>query len=85
MGCGKIVCAQEGSGPCFFCGTLVCSKEETEVMVADLKSISLLLHFVTHSVFYFQQTPFIYSFLLEYLVAHQRRKNNFEARQSDEN
>lgn len=32
MGCGKIVCAQEGSGPCFFCGTLVCTKEEREVL-----------------------------------------------------
>ncbi|VDM63867.1 unnamed protein product [Angiostrongylus costaricensis] len=43
MGCGKIVCAQEGSGPCSFCGTLVCTKEEKEVMVADLRSISLLV------------------------------------------
>ncbi|PIO67573.1 hypothetical protein TELCIR_10669 [Teladorsagia circumcincta] len=30
MGCGKIVCVQEGSGPCFFCGNLVCTKEEKE-------------------------------------------------------
>ncbi|KAF7232402.1 hypothetical protein EG68_09814 [Paragonimus skrjabini miyazakii] len=28
--CGRIVCAQEGSGPCFFCGHLVCSKEEKQ-------------------------------------------------------
>lgn len=32
MGCGKIVCVQEGSGPCFYCGTLVCTREEREVI-----------------------------------------------------
>ncbi|CAD6198267.1 unnamed protein product [Caenorhabditis auriculariae] len=32
MGCGRIVCAQEGSGPCFTCGTLVCTREEREVL-----------------------------------------------------
>ncbi|KAF8364015.1 trip-4 [Pristionchus pacificus] len=32
MGCGKIVCTQEGSGPCFFCRTLVCTKEQREVL-----------------------------------------------------
>ncbi|KAK6019119.1 hypothetical protein OSTOST_15254 [Ostertagia ostertagi] len=32
MGCGKIVCVQEGSGPCFFCGNLVCTKEEKEIL-----------------------------------------------------
>ena len=32
MGCGKVVCAQEGSGPCFFCGTLVCTREEKEII-----------------------------------------------------
>lgn len=26
--CGRIVCEQEGSGPCLFCGALVCSEEE---------------------------------------------------------
>ncbi|KJH45848.1 hypothetical protein DICVIV_08109 [Dictyocaulus viviparus] len=31
-GCGKIVCIQEGSGPCFFCGTFVCTMEEREII-----------------------------------------------------
>lgn len=30
--CGRIVCEQEGSGPCFFCGNLVCSEEELRVI-----------------------------------------------------
>nr|XP_045620438.1 activating signal cointegrator 1-like [Procambarus clarkii] len=30
--CGRIVCEQEGSGPCQFCGNLVTSKEEKEVL-----------------------------------------------------
>lgn len=30
--CGRIVCEQEGSGPCLFCGNLVCTKEEQEVL-----------------------------------------------------
>ena len=30
--CGKIVCAQEGSGPCLFCDALVCTKQEQEVL-----------------------------------------------------
>ncbi|XP_078285857.1 activating signal cointegrator 1 [Rhinoraja longicauda] len=35
LGCGRIVCAQEGSGPCMFCGMLVCTKEEQEILVRD--------------------------------------------------
>ncbi|KAK3893874.1 hypothetical protein Pcinc_002316 [Petrolisthes cinctipes] len=30
--CGRIVCEQEGSGPCQFCGSLVVSKEERELL-----------------------------------------------------
>ncbi|XP_071532178.1 activating signal cointegrator 1 [Panulirus ornatus] len=30
--CGRIVCEQEGSGPCQFCGDLVITKEEKEVL-----------------------------------------------------
>ncbi|KAK4289239.1 hypothetical protein Pmani_037782 [Petrolisthes manimaculis] len=30
--CGRIVCEQEGSGPCQFCGNLVVSKEERELL-----------------------------------------------------
>uniref|UniRef100_F1L3P8 Activating signal cointegrator 1 n=1 Tax=Ascaris suum TaxID=6253 RepID=F1L3P8_ASCSU len=32
MGCGRIVCEQEGSGPCFACGQLVCTREEREIL-----------------------------------------------------
>ncbi|CAJ0581242.1 unnamed protein product, partial [Mesorhabditis spiculigera] len=32
LGCGKIVCVQEGSGPCMVCGTLVCTEEEKEIL-----------------------------------------------------
>jgi len=28
--CGRIVCEKEGSGPCYFCGSLVCCREELE-------------------------------------------------------
>ncbi|XP_067931786.1 activating signal cointegrator 1-like [Watersipora subatra] len=30
--CGRVVCKQEGSGPCVFCGNLVCSEEEREII-----------------------------------------------------
>ena len=36
LGCGRIVCSQEGSGPCLFCGTLVVTREEQ--IVLDRKS-----------------------------------------------
>lgn len=32
MKCGRIVCEQEGSGPCLYCGNLVCSKEEQDLI-----------------------------------------------------
>ncbi|KAK7073108.1 Activating signal cointegrator 1 [Halocaridina rubra] len=32
MKCGRIICEQEGSGPCPFCGNLVVSKEEEELL-----------------------------------------------------
>lgn len=32
--CGRVVCEQEGSGPCFFCGNLVCSREERQIIEA---------------------------------------------------
>jgi hypothetical protein len=28
--CGRIVCEEEGSGPCYFCGNLVCTRQEQE-------------------------------------------------------
>jgi hypothetical protein len=36
LGCGRIVCSQEGSGPCLFCGSLVVTREEQVVL--DRKS-----------------------------------------------
>lgn len=35
--CGRIVCMQEGSGPCYFCGALVCSREEQEILARNSK------------------------------------------------
>lgn len=32
LGCGKVVCSQEGAGPCLFCRTLVCTREQQEVL-----------------------------------------------------
>ncbi|KAI6223251.1 Zf-C2HC5 domain-containing protein [Aphelenchoides besseyi] len=35
--CGRIVCEQEGSGPCVFCGEFVCTREEAEIISNDTK------------------------------------------------
>ncbi|XP_043505728.1 activating signal cointegrator 1 [Polistes fuscatus] len=35
--CGRIVCYQEGSGPCFFCETLVCSREQQAILSSNTK------------------------------------------------
>jgi hypothetical protein len=37
QGCGRIVCEQEGSGPCVFCGKFVCTREEKQVIEKDSK------------------------------------------------
>lgn len=37
LGCGRIVCEQEGSGACFFCGKLVCSEEEQRLINSQTK------------------------------------------------
>ncbi|XP_034951600.1 activating signal cointegrator 1 [Chelonus insularis] len=37
LNCGKIVCAQEGSGPCFFCGELVCTPDQQSVLAMNTK------------------------------------------------
>ncbi|XP_032647071.2 activating signal cointegrator 1 isoform X2 [Chelonoidis abingdonii] len=41
--CGRIVCEQEGSGPCFFCSTLVCTKEEQDILQRDSNKSQKLL------------------------------------------
>lgn len=33
--CARIVCEQEGSGPCLFCGNLVCTDEEQRLIESD--------------------------------------------------
>lgn len=35
--CGRIVCEQEGSGPCLFCGHLVCNLEEQMLIESSSK------------------------------------------------
>lgn len=37
MQCGRIVCEQEGSGPCLFCGNLVCTEDELRVIESSSK------------------------------------------------
>lgn len=35
--CGKIICIQEGPGPCTFCGTPVLSKDQQLLLIAEAK------------------------------------------------
>ncbi|ORY99307.1 putative zinc finger motif, C2HC5-type-domain-containing protein [Syncephalastrum racemosum] len=37
LNCGKIICTQEGTGPCTFCGTPVLSKEQQVALIAEAK------------------------------------------------
>ncbi|VDK80030.1 unnamed protein product [Onchocerca ochengi] len=32
ISCGRVVCEQEGSGPCMFCNELVCTREERQIL-----------------------------------------------------
>uniref|UniRef100_A0A7E4VQT6 Zf-C2HC5 domain-containing protein n=1 Tax=Panagrellus redivivus TaxID=6233 RepID=A0A7E4VQT6_PANRE len=41
--CGRIVCRQEGSGPCFFCQTLVCTADERALIESGTKRGNELL------------------------------------------
>ena len=41
--CGRIVCQQEGSGPCLFCNHLVCTREEQEVLNRGSKKSETLM------------------------------------------
>lgn len=43
LNCGRVVCAQEGSGPCFFCGKLVCTLEQQKVLAERSKKSERLL------------------------------------------
>lgn len=40
--CGRIVCAQEGSGPCFFCDEMVCTRYEMEILQTNTKESARL-------------------------------------------
>lgn len=35
LNCGRIICTQEGAGPCFFCGELVCSPEQQQILASN--------------------------------------------------
>lgn len=37
INCGRIVCEQEGSGPCLFCGNLVCTEDEQRLIESSSK------------------------------------------------
>lgn len=41
--CGRIVCEQEGAGPCFFCGTLVCCPEAMKILQRNSRQSESLL------------------------------------------
>lgn len=36
--CGRIVCEQEGSGPCLFCGNLVCTEDEQRLIESSTQN-----------------------------------------------
>lgn len=38
MQCGRVVCEQEGSGPCLFCGNLVCTEDELRAIESSSQS-----------------------------------------------
>lgn len=42
LNCGRIVCAQEGPGPCFFCEELVCSPEQRAILQSKSKQADTL-------------------------------------------
>ncbi|XP_070542239.1 activating signal cointegrator 1-like isoform X2 [Ptychodera flava] len=41
--CGRVVCEQEGSGPCYYCGALVCTPNEQEVLARNSHKSEKLL------------------------------------------
>jgi len=43
LACGRIVCSQEGSGPCLYCGALVVTRAEQEVLDRKSKKSEQLL------------------------------------------
>ena len=43
LGCGRIVCTQEGAGPCLFCGYLVVTPEQQEILERGSKKSEQLV------------------------------------------
>lgn len=43
VSCGRVVCEQEGAGPCTFCGTLVCSPADQELIKSNSNKGNKLL------------------------------------------
>ena len=41
LSCGRIVCEQEGAGPCFFCGNLVKAKHEADQISAPEETLEI--------------------------------------------
>lgn len=42
LNCGRIVCAQEGAGPCLFCDELVCSPMQQAILQSKTKQADTL-------------------------------------------
>lgn len=42
VSCGRIVCSQEGPGPCFFCGELVCSPDQQALISSNTRQADQL-------------------------------------------
>ncbi|XP_011347344.2 activating signal cointegrator 1 [Ooceraea biroi] len=42
LNCGRIVCAQEGAGPCLFCESLVCSPEQHIILQSNTRQANNL-------------------------------------------
>jgi len=61
--CGRVVCEQEGSGPCFFCRSLVCFFTAMRVFFScGLHSCVVFCHF-SPVLFTLDFSAFCYSFL----------------------
>ncbi|ELT87196.1 hypothetical protein CAPTEDRAFT_221890 [Capitella teleta] len=76
--CGRIVCGQEGSGPCLFCGQLVCSKEEQEVLNRGSKKSERLRNSLINRGGQMKSTALRMQDGLEKALAHKEKLLNFD-------
>lgn len=44
LNCGRIVCEQEGAGPCYFCNELVCTPEQQAILQSNSKKADQLFN-----------------------------------------